>query len=435
LETLKPKYTVSPGATVGVTKSLMMLFAYLGSPGVGTSAMAAAENSSKEAPRRATTGFTGFILCWEAVARLYGFRYRGRGTLARVIRHLWHRRDVLGARVDRERAEALRKSLASAGLVDRSRHIADDGTKVVIPLLSEPEKGLLEAHGAALVDQAFAPRRARQDPIEEVTAKAQVPEELRQLLPDKWELIGDVLVLRLDARLDGHETAVARAYADVLNAKAVLRDIGGISGEYREPVLRRVLGNDTVTVHKENGILYKLDAARVMFSSGNIEERVRMSEVQCDGETVVDMFAGIGYFSLPLAVHQRPREVVACEANSVAHGYLVENTRLNGVEGKIKPVLGDNRSLPGEDSADRVVMGYVKTTHEFLPTAYRLLRSGGVVHYHETCPNELLPDRPVHRLREALPGGKVNILRLKEIKSYAPGVSHVVVDARILKPS
>jgi len=342
---------------------------------------------------------------------------------------------VLGARVDRERAEALRKGLESAGLVDRSRQIADDGLRVVIPLLSEPRKELLEAHGAVLVRQAFAPRRARQDPIDEIRAVAQVPEELRPLLPDKWELIGDVLVLRLDGCLDRHETAVARAYADVLEAKAVLRDVGGISGEYREPVLRRVLGDDTVTVHKENGILYKLDAARIMFSSGNIEERVRMAEVRCDNETVVDMFAGIGYFSLPLAVHQRPREVVACEANSVAHGYLVENVRLNGAEDKVRPVLGDNRSLPGDDIADRVVMGYVKTTHEFLPTAYRLLKSGGVVHYHETCPNELLPDRPVHRLKEALPGGEVQVLRLKEIKSYAPGVSHVVVDARILKPS
>lgn len=353
--------------------------------------------------------------------------------LARVIRHLWHRRHVLGARVDRERAEALRKSLASEGLVDKSCHIAEDGSQVIIPLLSEPGEQTLRSHGAVLVTHEFAPRRSRQDPIDDVRSRVRIPDDLLDLLPDKWELFGDVLVLRLDNRLDLHETEVASAYADILGAKSVLRDVGGIAGEYREPVLKLVLGDDTVTVHRENGILYRFDVARIMFSSGNIEERVRMAEIQCDGETVVDMFAGIGYFSLPLAVHRRPREVVACEANSVAHAYLVENVRLNGVECRVRPVLGDNRSLPGEDIADRVIMGYVKTTHEFLPTAYRLVKDGGVVHYHETCPNELLPDRPIQRLREALPGGEVRMLRMKEIKSYAPGVSHVVVDAEVLK--
>jgi tRNA wybutosine-synthesizing protein 2 len=101
----------------------------------------------------------------------------------------------------------------------------------------------------------------------------------------------------------------------------------------------------------------------------------------------------------------------------------------------VKPVLGDNRDLPGEGIADRVVMGYVKTTHEYLPTAIRLLKSGGIIHYHETCPNELLPNRPVQRILASAAAGKVDIMRMKEIKSYAPGVSHVVIDARIVKPS
>jgi len=342
---------------------------------------------------------------------------------------------VLGARVERSEAESLRKELSVLGLVDKTHAIVDEEGGVVIPVVTGPPEDLLHSHSAVLVERSFPTRKSRKDPIDEILEVVSVPEALKPALPRKWELFGDVLVLRLDPSLDNHEDAIARSYSSVLRAKTVLRDVGGVKGEYRKPVLRKIIGSDTVTVHVENGVKFKFDVSEIMFSSGNVEERTRMAGIKCDGETVVDMFAGIGYFSLPLAVYQNPKKVIACELNPVAHSFLVENVRLNGVYGTVEPILGDNRDLPGTSIADRVIMGYVKTTHEFLPTALRLLRSGGVVHYHETCPNELLPHRPVQRILESAKGCRVEVERLKEIKSYAPGISHVVVDARIFKPA
>jgi tRNA wybutosine-synthesizing protein 2 len=342
---------------------------------------------------------------------------------------------VLGARIERSRAETLRKELSALGLVDKTHAIVDEEDSVIIPLVSRPAKALLDHHSAALAERSFPPREPRKDPIDHILDAVAVPEPLKPALPRKWELFGDVLVLRLDRSLDKFEEAIAECYASVLRAKTVLRDVGGVSGEYRRPVLRKIMGTDTVTVHVENGIKFKFDVSEIMFSSGNVEERTRMAGIKCDGETVVDMFAGIGYFSLPLAVYQGPKKVVACELNPVAYSFLTENIRLNGVYGIVEPVLGDNRDLQGSDFADRVIMGYVKTTHEFLPTALRMLKSGGVVHYHETCPSELLLHRPVQRIIDSAKGCRVEVERLKEIKSYAPGISHVVVDARIFKPA
>jgi tRNA wybutosine-synthesizing protein 2 len=342
---------------------------------------------------------------------------------------------VLGVRVARSDAEALRKDITSERLLDKTHAIIDEDNHVIIPVKSEPDEVLLKKYEAELVERLFPERKHREDPIDSIRRLVSIPEDLKHLLPSKWEMFGNLAVIRLEAQLDEYECEIAEAYAVVLGLKAVLRDVGGIKGEYRQPVIRTLLGKDAVATHLENGIRYRFDATKIMFSSGNIEERLRMADLKCDGETIVDMFAGIGYFSIPLAVYQKPMKIIACELNPVAFQYLEENIALNQVSRIVKPVLGDNRDLPGEDIADRVVMGYVKTTHEYLPTAIRLLKSGGIIHYHETCPNELLPNRPVQRILASAPEGKVDIMRMKEIKSYAPGVSHVVVDARIVKPS
>jgi tRNA wybutosine-synthesizing protein 2 len=314
--------------------------------------------------------------------------------------------------------------------VDKTRAIVEEPGYVLIPVLGTPDKDLLAEYGGALIESHFPERKHRRDPIDEIRTRLALPPNLSRLLPDRWELLGNVLVVSLDPALDPYEKEIAEAYGAVLGAKAVLREVGWISGDLRTPVMRRVFGSDTITVHLENGIFYKFDAERIMFSSGNMEERMRMADTECKGETIVDMFAGIGYFSLPLAFYQKPSRIISCELNSVSYGFLKENISLNHVEDVIEPVLGDNRDLPGSAMADRVIMGYVKTTHEFLPTALRLLKGGGIIHYHETCPNALLPQRPLERLKEAGKGRPVEIVRYKEIKSYAPGVSHVVVDAR-----
>lgn len=342
---------------------------------------------------------------------------------------------MLGVKVRRTDAEVLRKEITRAGILDKDHAIIDEDKSVVIPVRSRPSGGLLKTHAALLVERDFPARNRLVDPIEEVREIVAIPDRLKHLLPDKWEKFGDLGVIKLDPVLVEYEHEVAEAYASVLGLKAVLKDTIGISGEFRTPTTKLLLGTDTVTTHTENGVRYRFDAARIMFSSGNMDERIRMASVKCHGEVVVDMFAGIGYFSLPLAVYQRPKEILACEINPVAHRYLIENVRLNHVENRIRPFLGDNRDLPGESFADRVIMGYVKTTHEFLPVALRLLKDGGIVHYHETCPNELLPARPIQRIVDSVHGGRVEILRLKDIKSYAPGVSHIVVDARVFKPS
>jgi tRNA wybutosine-synthesizing protein 2 len=98
----------------------------------------------------------------------------------------------------------------------------------------------------------------------------------------------------------------------------------------------------------------------------------------------------------------------------------------------VKPLLGDCGKVAPRGVADRVIMGILHVTHEYLPLAIQVLKpSGGVIHYHESVPSRLRFERPVERILAAAGGRKVEVLNKRLVKRYAPGVDHVVIDAKI----
>lgn len=240
----------------------------------------------------------------------------------------------------------------------------------------------------------------------------------------KYKKIGDILILDKNYQNSDFEN-LARKH----KVKTVM-EIDHIQGTKREPVYKVLYGSDTQTVNKENGCLFKLDLAKVMWSKGNNNERLRIAKLVRDGETVIDMFAGIGYFSIPIGVHANAREVIAIEINPNSYHFLCENIELNKLD-NITPVLGDCMIETPKFRADRIIMGYVKTTHHYLKVAIDSLNEGGILHYHETVPEKLMDSRPIERIVAAADGRGVEILKTNKIKKYSPGVWHVVIDARI----
>jgi tRNA wybutosine-synthesizing protein 2 len=278
-------------------------------------------------------------------------------------------------------------------------------------------------------------RVARPTPHEEIRTRLEphLGESVRAL-PRRWERLGDVLVVRGIHDRFPDASLVARTYAEVLDARIVLEDLEGITGAKREPTMKHLWGDGpTETTLVQHGIHYTLDPARVMFSSGNLEERARMGRVQAEGETVVDLFAGIGYFTLPLLVKAGARRAIACELNPVSAHYLEQNARRNGVLDRLEVRVGDCRENAPRAVADRVVSGWFPHGHTYLQTALDALRDeGGMLHYHDTAHAE----RP-EELREHLEaaceatGRPLEDVDLRVVKNYAPGVVHVVADAQV----
>ncbi len=336
--------------------------------------------------------------------------------------------DDLAVLVERERTGEAIAALRSEGIYDGDRHVrdAEDGM-VSIPVTNSPE--YLDVHDVVRqVDPDY-----RVVTLEDRLREQGFTDDELKRVPNSWATIGDVILVRFDdcPRRD----VVAEELRDLQGADTVLAR-KGIHGEHREPDVEIIAGSgDTETVHREHGTAYALDLAEVMFSPGNKAERARMGEIVSEGETVLDMFAGVGYFALPMA--RAGATVTAIERNPTAFRYLVENAPLNDVESRLRPIRADCRDaissfVEAGESFERVVMGYYDA-HEYLDSALAVVDSDGIIHLHEATPDAVVPDRPVDRLTTAAASldRAVEVLDVHHVKTHSEGVSHVVVDARI----
>jgi tRNA wybutosine-synthesizing protein 2 len=336
-------------------------------------------------------------------------------------------KQVSEAVVPADRAAELIPYLKEQGCVDLSARITSaDGAKLV-PLLPGKESiirslGLSITSGPAYSEESRPPMERIRERLEAVLGAKTA------LLPDKWEIAGDVITVKMDPALFEFGELIGRTYAEVLSARSVLADVSGVSGEFREPDMILLYGPSGESVKLENGIRYCFDVTKVMFASGNLAERKRMKCLDCTGETVVDMFCGIGYFTLPLAKYSGARRVFACEKNPQSYGFLLKNLALNEINNVI-PLLGDNRDIPGKAFADRILMGYVQTTSVFVPKALEMAKPGCMIHYHDTFP----VGKEEKMIREIFDRycSEYTIERIIEVKSFAPGVSHYVADIRV----
>jgi tRNA wybutosine-synthesizing protein 2 len=176
--------------------------------------------------------------------------------------------------------------------------------------------------------------------------------------------------------------------------------------------------------HVEDNFTYLFDPKKVMFAQGNLEEKRRLAAlIRKSGipERVADMYAGIGYFTIPMAAIGA--FVHAIEINPVAFGYLQRNIEQNALSGHVEASCGDCRDLLFR-TYDRIVMGHFDAI-TMLPQALKHIRSGSFIHLHSlgSVENEI-------RLHLERAGFSAEI-HVHKVKKYRPHTWHVVQDVMI----
>ncbi len=335
---------------------------------------------------------------------------------------------MLALRVERQKAEHMRRVLLKDDLLDMSRRIIQLRGFVEFPVVSEKIRAM--DIDFTLVEQSDPVLRFPSFNFEGVkrTLGADLDIDV-ETLRGGWEKIGDILIIELPEDLKEKKYAIGKKLLELFPRTRTVVNRKGIGGTFRRPDIEVIAGSGTATVHKENYCLFKIDVARVMFSAGNVSERQRMATISNNTETVLDMFSGIGQFTIPLAKHSRPRKVYAIEKNPAAFEFLSENIKLNRLS-NVEPILGDCREVP-LPTCDRIIMGYFFNPEKFLQTAVESLNPGGTIHFHD-----IVMKKDISRRKEVIKERVKAIGRDAEIahrvvKSYAPMRWHVVFDLRV----
>ncbi|MGB9756243.1 MAG: class I SAM-dependent methyltransferase [Candidatus Bathyarchaeales archaeon] len=205
---------------------------------------------------------------------------------------------------------------------------------------------------------------------------------------NSYDIVGDIAILRLTERAMKYSQIIAETIMGVhKNVKTVLAQTGPVCGDFRIRNLAYVAGeNKTVTLHKESGCLFRVDVEKCYFSPRLFYERMRIAKQVRDGEVVVNMFAGVGCFSIVMAKHSNVGKVYSIDVNPAAFQYMQENVRLNRVYGKVVPLLGDAKEIIEErlrHVADRVLMPLPEKALKYLPYALLALKKAGLIHYYD----------------------------------------------------
>lgn len=215
-----------------------------------------------------------------------------------------------------------------------------------------------------------------------------LPPEALSHVYNSYDIIGDIAIIRVNEESWKYRQVIAETIMEIhRNVETVLAQTSPVQGDFRLRRLEFVAGEDkTITTHKEYGCLFSVDVEKAYFSPRLIYERMRIARQVEDGEAVVNMFAGVGCFSIIIACHSPVETVYSIDINPTAFQFMQENVRLNQVFEEVVPLQGDAKKVIQEKlchTADRVLMPLPKKALEYLPYALLALKEGGgYVHYY-----------------------------------------------------
>lgn len=257
------------------------------------------------------------------------------------------------------------------------------------------------------------------------------------LLPSSCRFIGRVVILKLPRALLKKKKIIGQAVLKLFPYMRAVCVEKNISGAARSPKIKVIAGAQKIeTLHTEHGCRLLLDPAKVMFSLGNKFEKERMIKLCKSGETIVDMFAGIGYWTVPIAKFCKPKKIFAIDKNKIAIDYLRKNCVLNKVAGRVEIFEGDCRKFSSilESKADRIIMGWIFKTEKFLPAALRMAKKKCTIHFHRIFHPSELPALKKKILAVARENKcKMKFLAVRQVKTYSPRQRHFVIDLQVSK--
>jgi len=353
----------------------------------------------------------------------------------------------------------LKTKLSNEPFLDRRTKVKHEGAYVLFPLINDVEKrkvlierisnqlnlDIVSAEGITDTNYKFRS-------IEEALV-GELPENILELVPKSYDIIGKIAIIEFDQintindnSVLSYKKKVAEALVSVnKSVETVYEKKSEVKGRYRLKELKTIYGDDNPeTIHKENGCLFKLDVKKTYFTPRLVSERKRISSISFQKqETIVDMFAGVGPFSIQIAKNDDTK-IYAFDVNPSAYKYLVDNIKLNEMKGEViahnmdvKELLNPKNKLGNylKNKIDRIIMNLPEQSINFLDVACFLMnKTSGILHFYQFCekPNPIKKgiENLIANLRDS--GWHIEeILNSKIVKPFSPKSDLVVIDLKI----
>jgi len=351
---------------------------------------------------------------------------------------------IVCLKIKKQQAEEIRRFLLANKLLSKDYKIQSDGTSILLPLAGTLDETLktklssLEIAYEITNCEALKPIRDKPNSHYEVLEVQLTPEEFK-LVPRSFDTIGDIIVIEITDELWSKKELIGEALLLAHSSvKSVFVKTGKVSGVNRIRPVEFLSGeNRTRTIYREHGIRLAVDITQAYFSPRLSEEHSRVAKQVQENETVVDLFAGIGPFALPIAKNVKSL-VHAIDINPGAIELLRENITLNKLQGQIIPHCGDCREVVQRENlttiADRVIMNLPGYAIDFIDVACNVIKpTGGIIHFFEFVGGEREPEEIIVEdiTREIKKNNRKikEILQVRRVRMSAPKQWQMVVDA------
>lgn len=345
--------------------------------------------------------------------------------------------------VDTSFGELTIKTLKNLELINNELKIQNNESSLLIPIKHQPDSNELEALKSKInfqiTSEDFTPKKQHKKKIEELLTD-KIPNHLLKKIPHSMDVIGDIAVIEIPIELKKYYKILGEGILrGNKNIKVILSKSSPIKNLYRIRKYDFVSGEKrTETIHLEYGSKYYLDITKVYFSPRLSQEHNRIASLVETKEVIVDLFAGVGPFSIPIAKKNPKSKIFSIDINPSAIEFLKKNIRLNRVNNKIIPYLGDARLIIKNHLsgiADRVIMNLPEKAFEFTDVACRALKSsGGIIHYYEFIQYPDSIKKAQLRLTNLIKQSNRSVdkfLFIKNVRETAPYQHQVVFDVKI----
>lgn len=333
-----------------------------------------------------------------------------------------------GIKITREETEKTRKFLIKKQLIRSDLKIKKDENFNYIPI----KKLTNDIEDFEIVEIIFEKQKTKYCSYKDYLS---IDKKLKNKLPNSYDIIGNIILIKLSDELIKYQKIIGEALIKTnKNIKTVCR-IDPVSGELRTRKLSIISGDkNTISIHNEFGLKYYIDVSKAYFSPRLANERKRISELVKKDEIIVDMFAGVGPFSIIIAKYSNPKKIYLVDKNKYAIKFAEKNILINNVLDKIEVLNIDAKNiekymLKNNEKADRIIMNLPFSAFNYFTNALKIAAYDAIIHYYDILNEDEINDR-INELYKIAKNNKFNIknIEIRKIKSYSPREFYIGID-------